>query len=128
MHPADGGIVRLVNTCGYGFAMELLLTGEPVSAARAHAANMVTRVVAEDQLEAQTELLVAQILRCDQAAIQSAKETAQEIIGHILYDQLRIEAMWGYALDGGNPAVAGRTQQFFDRTDPGRAGTTVTPL
>lgn len=128
MHPADGGIVRLVNTCGVGFALELLLTGEPVSAERAHRANMVTRVVPTDDLEAQTDLLVAQILRCDQAAIESAKETVLEVLGRTLHDQLRIEAMWGYALDGANPAVAERTQAFFDRADPGRAGTTVNPL
>ncbi len=73
MHPADGGIVRLVNACGTGFALELLLTGEPVSAQRAYAANMVNRVVPHDELEAQTGRLVATILRCDQAAIESAK-------------------------------------------------------
>src|SRR5262249_18213493 len=44
-HPADGGIVRLVNTCGVGFALEMLLTGEPFSAERAYTANMVSRVV-----------------------------------------------------------------------------------
>jgi len=128
MHPADGGIVRLVNTCGVGFALELLLTGEPVSAERAHRANMVNRVVPSGELEEQTDLLVAQILRCDQAAIESAKETVLEVVGRTLHDQLRIEAMWGYALDGANPAVAERTQAFFDRVDPGRAGTTVNPL
>lgn len=30
MHPADGGIVWLLNSCGVGFTMELFLTGEPV--------------------------------------------------------------------------------------------------
>ena len=37
------------------------------------------------------------ILRCDQAAIESAKETVLEIIGRPIYDPLRVEAMWGYA-------------------------------
>ena len=37
------------------------------------------------------------ILRCDQAAIESAKETVLEIIGRPIYDQLRVEAVWGYA-------------------------------
>lgn len=36
-------------------------------------------------------------LRCDQAAIESAKEIVLEIIGRPIYDQLRVEAMWGYA-------------------------------
>ena len=37
------------------------------------------------------------ILRCDQAAIESAEQTVLEIIGRPIYDQLRVEAMWGYA-------------------------------
>jgi hypothetical protein len=68
------------------------------------------------------------ILRCDQAAIESAKETVLEIIGRPLYDQLRVEAMWGYALCGGNATVMERSQQFFDKVDRGRAGATSTPL
>jgi enoyl-CoA hydratase/carnithine racemase len=74
MHPADGGIPRLVNTCGVGVALELLLTGEPISAQRAMTANMVSRVVPHDELMQATDDLVQRILRCDQAAIESAKE------------------------------------------------------
>lgn len=128
MHPADGGIVRLVNTCGVGVALELLLTGEPISAERAYTANMINRVVPHDELETQTEHLVATILRCDQSAVESAKETVFEVVGRTLHDQLRVEAMWGYALCAANPAVAGRSQEFFDKTDRGRAGDTATPL
>lgn len=32
MHPADGGIVRLVNIAGAGIALEVELTGEPIDA------------------------------------------------------------------------------------------------
>ena len=31
-HHGDGGIVRLVNTCGVGVAMQMLLTAEPIDA------------------------------------------------------------------------------------------------
>jgi hypothetical protein len=51
-----------------------------------------------------------------------------EIIGRRLYDQLRVEAMWGYALCGGNMSVMERSQQFFDKVDRGRAGATATSL
>ncbi len=122
MHPADGGIPRLINACGVGFAMELLLTGEPVSAERAYHANMINRVVPHADLEAETDRLVQTILRCDQAAIESAKQTVHEVIGRTLHDQLRVEAMWGYALCAANPTVMGRSQDFFDKTDRGRAG------
>ena len=38
------------------------------------------------------------------------------------------EAMWGYALCGGNAGVKERSQQFFDKTDCGRNGATATLL
>src|SRR5271156_380959 len=80
-NPADGGIPRLVNTCGVGVALELLLTGEPISAERALTANMVARVVPHDKLMEETDAVVQQILRSDQAAMESAKERVLEIIG-----------------------------------------------
>ena len=116
MHPADGGIPRLVNTCGVGVALKMLLTGEPISAERALTANMVARVVPHESLMEETcGHLGQRILRCDQAAIESAKETVLEIIGRPLYDQLRVEVMWGYALCGGNTTGMERSQQFFDK-------------
>jgi hypothetical protein len=51
-----------------------------------------------------------------------------EVIGRPLYDQLRVEAMWGYALCGGNTTVMERSQQFFDKAERGRNGATATPL
>jgi enoyl-CoA hydratase/carnithine racemase len=40
-HHGDGGLVRLVNTCGVGVAMEMLLTAEPIDAQRALQCNRV---------------------------------------------------------------------------------------
>lgn len=128
MHSADGGIVRLLNVCGSGFALEMVLTGEPFSAQRALAANMVSSVVAHDDLIPAAEAMISRILRNDQRAIESAKETLLECIGRPLHDQLRVEAMWGYALCGGNQSVMARSQDFFDKTDKGRAGATANPL
>src|SRR5260370_39547935 len=63
MHPADGGIVRLVNTCGVGVALVMELTGEPIPAQRALAANLVSRVVPHAELMAPADHMVARILR-----------------------------------------------------------------
>ena len=128
MHPADGGIVRLVNICGAGIALEMELTGEAIDARRALAANLVSRVVPHDELMDATEDLVAKILRNDRRAVESAKETIMEVIGRPLEDQLRTECMLGYALCGDNPAIAERSEQFFERKDAGRVGTTPTPI
>lgn len=120
-HHGDGGIARLVNTCGVGVALELLLTGEPIDAERARQANLVSRVVPHADLMRETENVAWQILRNDTWAVRSAKETVLEMIGRPLEDQLRIDCLYGYSA-AGNPTIAGRLAQFYDRTDAGRAG------
>jgi enoyl-CoA hydratase/carnithine racemase len=128
MHPADGGIVRLVNTCGVGIALEMELTGEPISAQRALAANMVSKVVPHDALMSAAEDMAARILRNDRRAVESAKETIFEVIGRTLDEQLKVECLFGYALCGGNPELERRSKEFLDKKDRGRAGVNATSL
>jgi enoyl-CoA hydratase/carnithine racemase len=126
-HHADGGVVRLVNTCGVGFASEMLLTGEPVDAQRALTANLVSKVVPHDQLLDAAEAMMATILRNDQTALESAKETIFDVIGRPLDEQLAVEAWYGYALMG-NETIPNRLKSFYDKTDKGRTGKNATSL
>jgi enoyl-CoA hydratase/carnithine racemase len=126
-HHGDGGIVRLVNICGAGVALEMLLTAEPIDAQRALQCNMVARVVPHDDLLAAAERTAAQILRNSQRAVRSAKETILDVIGRPLDDQLRIEALNGYS--SADPAeTTAMLGRFYDKSDAGRAGTHATPL
>lgn len=120
-HHGDGGIVRLVNTCGVGVAMQLVLTAEPVDAQRALQCNLVTKVVPHDRLDEETELVARQILRNSQRAVRSAKETILEVIGKGLDDQLRTEAWNSYTCLDRDEA---RTllEKFYQKEDAGRAG------
>jgi enoyl-CoA hydratase/carnithine racemase len=128
MHPADGGIVRLVNTCGTGIALEMELTGEPIDAQRALHCNMVSKVVPHDQLMDCARDYARKILRNDRRAVESAKETIFEVIGRTLDEQLKVECLYGYALCGGNPELERRSQEFLDKQDRGRAGVNASPL
>lgn len=128
MHPADGGIVRLVNTCGVGLALELELTGEPISAERAYHGNLVSKVVPHDQLMETAEHYAACILRNDRRAVESAKETIFEVIGRTLDEQLKVECLYGYALCGDNPSVRERSEAFFRKEDRGRTGKNASSL
>ena len=119
-HHGDGGIVRLVNICGTGVALEMLLTAEPIDAERALRCNMVSRVVPHDELLAAAEAVAASILRNSQTAVRSAKETILDVVGRPLDDQLRIEALNGYMTADADETM-GRLGQFYDRSDPGRA-------
>jgi enoyl-CoA hydratase/carnithine racemase len=126
-HHGDGGIVRLVNTCGAGVALEMLLTAEPIGAQRALQCNLVSRVVPHDDLMAEAERTAQAILRNSQTAVRSAKETILDVIGRPLDDQLRIEALNGYSSPDPEE-TKGLLQRFYDKTDAGRAGQHETPL
>jgi enoyl-CoA hydratase/carnithine racemase len=116
MHCADGGIVRLVNVCGTGIALEMELTGEPIDAARALSVNLVSRVVPHADLTRATEDLVAKILRNPRRGVESAKETILEVSGRPLDDQLRIEALLGYSIMG-DPEIQERAKRFLEQGD-----------
>jgi enoyl-CoA hydratase/carnithine racemase len=126
-HHGDGGIVRLVNTCGSGIALELLLTAEPIDAERALRCNLVSKVVPHERLIEEAELVARQILRNSQIAVRSAKETILDVIGRPLDDQLRIEALNAYACADPEETLD-LLQRFYDKTDAGRAGSHETPL
>jgi enoyl-CoA hydratase/carnithine racemase len=118
-HHGDGGITRLVNTCGVGVAMQLVLTAEPIDAQRALQSNMVAKVVPHDRLLEETELIARQILRNSQRAVRSAKETILEVIGKPLDEQLRIEGWNSYTCVDREEANE-LLKQFDERTDAGR--------
>src|SRR5215210_5866031 len=126
-HHGDGGIVRLVNVCGAGVALEMLLTAEPIGARRALQCNLVSAVVEHERLMEAAERTARQILRNSQVAVRSAKETILEVIGRPLDDQLRIEALNAYAC-ADPEETSERLRRFYDKTDAGRAGRHATPL
>jgi enoyl-CoA hydratase/carnithine racemase len=126
-HAGDGGIVRLVNTCGTGIALEMLLTAEPIDAERALRCNLVSRVVPHERLVAEAELVARQILRNSQRALRSAKQTILDVIGQPLDFQLRAEA-WNAYTCAAPEETRSRLGRFYDKADPGRAGTHQTQL
>jgi enoyl-CoA hydratase/carnithine racemase len=119
--------VRLVNTCGVGVAMQLVLTAEPVDAQRALQCNLVTKVVPHERLLEETELVARQILRNSQRAVRSAKETILAVIGKPLDEQLRTEAWNSYTCVDRDEAQA-LLQRFYEKVDAGRAGQSPTAL
>src|SRR6185312_15014775 len=98
-HHGDGGISRLVDACGIAVALDLELSGEPINAQRALQANLVTRVVAHDELMNSAQDLAKRIATHHQSAVRSAKETVLDVIGRRLDDQLELEALAAYAID-----------------------------
>ncbi len=126
-HHGDGGLVRLVNTCGVGVAMQMLLTAEPIDAERALACNMVAKVVPHERLMDEAEMVARQILRNSQAAVRSAKQTILDVIGQPLDFQLRTEAWNAYTCADPEETKA-LLERFYEKSDVGRAGAHETGL
>lgn len=126
-HHGDGGIVRLVNTCGTGVALQMLLTAEPIDAGQALRCNLVAAVVPHDELMAAAETTARQILRNSQRAVRSAKQTILDVIGQPLDFQLRTEAWNAYTSFDREETLA-LLRRFYEKTDAGRAGEHRTEL
>jgi enoyl-CoA hydratase/carnithine racemase len=126
-HHGDGGLVRLVNTCGVGVAMQMLLTAEPIDAQQALQCNLVSKVVPHERLMDEAELTARQILRNSQRAVRSAKQTILDVIGQPLDFQLRTEAWNAYTCADPEETRA-MLERFYEKRDPGRAGTHETAL
>jgi enoyl-CoA hydratase/carnithine racemase len=126
-HHGDGGIVRLVNTCGTGIALEMLLTAEPIDAKRALQCNLVSKVVPHERLREETETVARQILRNSQRAVRSAKQTILDTVGKTLDEQLRNEAWNGYTCADREETLE-LLGRFYEKSDAGRAGAHRTEL
>ena len=82
-------MVPLVRTIAPRAAMEMLLTGKPISAERAYELGLVNRVVPLDKLDIAVEELIE--------AINSSSPTAIRIGKKAFYDQLALSESTAYA-------------------------------
>ncbi len=72
--PGAGGTFRLPRLVGVGRAMEMILTGEPVTADEALAMGLVNRVVLAENLMAEVRTLAEALAARPKLALQYAKE------------------------------------------------------
>lgn len=74
--PTIVGAIRMPERIGWENAMELLLIGEPVGAARAKEMGLVGRVVAHDELMHEAGMLAARLCAAAPLAARATKEVA----------------------------------------------------
>ncbi|MFC4944244.1 crotonase/enoyl-CoA hydratase family protein [Pseudonocardia sp. GCM10023141] len=70
---AGGGLLRLPGRVGYGTAMEMAITGDPITAERAHAAGLVARVTEPGGAVAEALRLAEQVARNAPLAVATSK-------------------------------------------------------
>jgi enoyl-CoA hydratase len=113
--PGWGGTQRLPRLIGEGRALEMILTGEPITAERAVAMGLVNSV-ADDPVAAAIEL-AGRIIDKSATAVDSAKQAVYAGVRHGITRGLETEA----ALVGAcsvSPEQRAAVQAFFDRKKP----------
>ncbi|GAB87694.1 crotonase/enoyl-CoA hydratase family protein [Gordonia rubripertincta] len=91
---AAGGLLRLPKILPYQVAMELALTGDPLSAARAHQFGLVNKVTAPGEALAGARELAAKIAANGPLAVKATKQVTSMAINYT--DKDLIKKQWEY--------------------------------
>jgi enoyl-CoA hydratase len=90
--PGYGGSQRLPRLVGTGLAMQLLLTGEMITAQEAHRIGLVNEVVAQAELIARAEAIAQKIIANAPLAVQYTMEAVNHGMNMTLPEGLFLEA------------------------------------
>jgi enoyl-CoA hydratase len=105
----DGGTVRLARIAGQGLAMDLILTGRPISAAEAERHGLVNRLVEPGHALPEAFALATRIAEFPQAGMRNDRMSLLEQWGLPLTEALKNELRWGQkTMESGEPLDGAR--------------------
>ncbi len=110
--PCLGGSRALVDAVGYARAIEIALGVDELSAADAHSAGLVNRVVADDDLQSTARSLADRICSLPKIGVASTKRLLRQAAAEVLEPTPKTEA-WMQTLAANHPEHAKRVQDFF---------------
>ena len=115
----DGGTVRLPALVGLGRALDLILTGRPVSATEALAMGLVTRVVPHGAARAEARRLAAELAALPQTCLRQDRMSAIESVG--LEQDAAMAGEFAHGMTSlSDPALVANVTRF--REGAGRGG------
>jgi len=119
--PGYGGTQRLPRLIGKGRALQLILTGDPISAQEAYRLGLVNEVVPGEQLIARAEAIMAQINANAPLGIRYALEAVQKGSDTSIDEGLTIEGAL-FALCTGTEDKKEGTSAFLEKRKPNFQG------
>ena len=90
--PGYGGTQRLVHLVGYGRAMEMVMTGNNLSAEEAHRIGLANHVYSSDELEEKSMEIAQTIATKSMNTLRVAKKTIRAALDNGLTEGVKIEA------------------------------------
>ena len=115
--PGYGGSQRLVHLVGYGRAMEMMMTGNNVSAEDAYRMGIVNHLCAPDDLESKTMEIAQTIASKSMHTLRVAKQTIRASLDNGISDGVEIEAIaFANLFDTEDKEIG--VQAFLNRSEP----------
>jgi enoyl-CoA hydratase/carnithine racemase len=115
--PGGGGTQRLPRLVGKGRALQLILTGEMISAADALRIGLVNEVVPASQVISRAEAILAQIFANAPAAVRYSLEAVNRGLDGELAEGLRLEAAY-FGLCASTSDKREGTSAFLEKRPP----------
>ena len=119
--PAGGSLVRLQRQIPFAKAMEILLTGEAISAQEAHRVGLVNEIVPQKELLDRAKAVAQTIAENGPLAVQKIKEALLRTNGLPLAEAFAIESECARAVMGSKDAVEG-PRAFMEKRKPAFTG------
>jgi E-phenylitaconyl-CoA hydratase len=113
--PTIVGAIRLPQKINWQYAMELLLTGEPVSAERAHEIGLAGWVVPHDQLMSEARALAGRLVSAAPLAARVVKEVATRTRAMPMLEAIRFGETMRKVVAVTNDAQEGRRARIEGR-------------
>ena len=115
--PGYGGSQRLVHLVGYGRAMEMMMTGNNVSAEDAYRMGIVNHLCAPEDLESKTMEIAQTIASKSMHTLRVAKQTIRASLDNGITDGVEIEAVaFANLFDTEDKEIG--VQAFLSRSEP----------
>jgi enoyl-CoA hydratase len=122
LFPMAGSAVRLRRQIGYAVAAEMLLTGEDITAQRAHQLGLVNHVVPDGQALARARTIADRIAANGPLAVSAILRTLRETESLPEADAFAIEGRLGMEVMASSDAAEG-PRAFLEKRPPRFTGT-----